>query len=174
MLEFGLVLVAICLVLLLITYAMARSDKKALTSLRSRLVAKHGEPTLEFWSNADQFHSSAFVFEREKLLVISGREFNFDSISDFYINSGESYNSGDRPAENLRNAKFHDIERLMNAASALKNRVYAIGYNIYVMTHGSSVPALRYFTGDDDCAQKFMYVLKIIIGRNKKNAINPA
>jgi hypothetical protein len=166
MLEFGLVLVAICIAMFLASFVMARSDRKALASLRSRLVAKHGEPTLEFWSNADSFSSSAFVFERDKLLVISGREFNFDAISDFYINDGESY-SKSRLNDCPKNAKFGDVDRLAAAAAALKNRVQAIGYNIYVMTRGSRIPALRYFTGDDECAQKFMYVLKIIIGRNK-------
>jgi hypothetical protein len=166
MLEFGLVLVAICAAMILASFVMARNDREALASLRSRLVAKHGEPTLEFWSNADRFHSSAFVFERDKLLVISGREFNFDSISDFYINDGESYNES-AVADCPKNARFCDIDKLIAAASALRNRVQAIGYNIYVMTRGSRIPALRYFTGDDECAQKFMYVLKIIIGRNK-------
>jgi hypothetical protein len=168
MVEFGLVLVAICVAMILASFVMARNDREALASLRSRLVAKHGEPTLEFWSNADRFHSSAFVFERDKLLVISGREFNFDAISDFYINNGESYSQSAASADCPKNARFCDIDKLMAAASALKNRVQAMGYNIYVMTRGSRIPALRYFTGDDECAQKFMYVLKIIIGRNKR------
>lgn len=171
----GIIFILGLIIILAIAFAKSQEDMSQHKVFREAIVGKYGEPTKVIDDYGMGDNESVYIFEHPKIIVIKGKEYNFDSLLDFSVNGGQSYKISTSTSSALGRSiiggvLFGGVGALAGAGTASKKaNPNGTDYLICITTRDLSNPMIEYRTKHDTRANELISVLKIILDTQKNS-----
>ena len=151
-------------------------DEKEYSLWEVDLEKKYGIPTLKIKPTNQSLSKNVvvLVYDTRKTIYINGKGYKYSDIIDFNVNDQTSYKTTSSTGSMIGRGLvggllLGGVGALAGATTGEKSTIKgASTYRINVIMRNMNDPIVTYVTSENECAQKMIAVLKIIIDYNEK------